>query len=266
MLTDGQTNAGLQDPKLIAKDVAGLYEKSISTTTFGIGEGFNEDLLQKMSTVGGGNFYYIDDDKKLVQMFEDEFGGLSNLCATEVKVEFKLSAGCEVLENLNEYEKSKQAYLISNIVSNNKTYALFKLKLKTPKGSKELNVGQTVVSFKDEDGKSHKITSDIVLAVVTKKEWEEMPVNEEVKVQETLLVIAKNKISATRAIDMGNIEGAKSFLSASVAYASASGSNDARLSAEIGTLNNTLSSTALGSSEGFRKDLSYQSYKTRNNK
>ena len=266
VLTDGQTNAGIVDSGHIAKDVAGLYEKSISTTTFGIGENFNEDLLQKMANSGGGNFYYIDDDTKLSKMFEDEFNGLSNLCANEVKLSFDLKNDAEVLENLNEYEKKAEVFLMPNVQLNNKISALFKLKIKVNKSAKNLNLGSAILSFKDEDGMEQKITVEIKIPVVTKEEWDALESNEEIKVQETLLVIAKNKIAATHYIDAGNFQGAKDLLTQSSFYASASGLNDARLFAESASIDTTLLKAQNSSSEAFRKDLSFQSYQTRYSK
>lgn len=265
ILTDGQTNAGIQNPAHIAKDVAGLYEKSISTTTFGIGEQFNEDLLQKMANAGGGNFYYIDDDAKLSKMFTDEFEGLNNLCATEVKLSFEFKNDAAIVENLNEYEKNGENYLIPNIQLNNKISTLFKIKLKVGK-SKTLNLGNVILSYKDEDGMEQKLTMEVKVPVLSKENWEALPSNEEIKVQETLLVIAKNKIAATHAIDIGNIAGARDLLTRSAFYASASGLNDSRLMAESVSLDSTLLKSQNSSAESFRKDLSYQSYQTRYSK
>jgi Ca-activated chloride channel homolog len=265
ILTDGQTNAGIQNPAHIAKDVAGLYEKSISTTTFGIGEQFNEDLLQKMANAGGGNFYYIDDDTKLSKMFADEFDGLNNLCATEVKLSFEFKNDTAILENLNDYEKKGESYMIPNVQLNNKISALFKIKVKVGK-AKNLNLGSVVLSYKDEDGLEQKLTMEVKVPVLSKEDWEALPSNEEIKVQETLLVIAKNKIAATHAIDIGNIAGARDLLTQSAFYASASGLSDSRLMAESASLDTTLLKAQNSSAEAFRKDLSYQSYQTRYSK
>lgn len=265
ILTDGQTNAGIQNPAHIAKDVAGLYEKSISTTTFGIGEQFNEDLLQKMATAGGGNFYYIDDDTKLSKMFEDEFNGLNNLCATEVKLSFDFKNETAILENLNEYEKKGEDYLMPNIQLNNKISALFKIKMKVGKG-KNINLGNVVLNYKDENGLEQKTTIEVKLPIVSKEAWDSLPNNEEIKVQETLLVIAKNKIAATQEIDKGNIMRAKSLLMASSQYVNASGLSDSRLTAESLSLDKTLKSAENSSVGSLRKDLSFQSYQTRYNK
>ena len=61
---------------------------------------FNEDLLEAMSNSGGGNFYFIENDSELESMFNDEFSGLSNVVATDVKLEFK-AEGATIKKQLN---------------------------------------------------------------------------------------------------------------------------------------------------------------------
>ena len=59
LLTDGQANTGKTNPDDICVDVSRIANKNISTSTFGIGCGFNELLLSSMSQTGLGNFYFI---------------------------------------------------------------------------------------------------------------------------------------------------------------------------------------------------------------
>jgi Ca-activated chloride channel homolog len=266
LISDGQTNSGEQRNDVIAQNVFSLYQTSISTSTFGLGKDFNEDLLQKMSNSGGGNFYYIDENAKLSDMFEDEFSGLSNLCASEVKISFELNKGVEIAEQMNDLVKEGNAYLFNTISSGQKVSLLFKMALSVKKNSKNYTIGTLFIDSKDENGSEIQQKIELKLPVVSTEEWDKLEYNEELKVQETLMIIAKNKISATQALDKGDIQGAQGYLNASVAFVGASGLNDSRLSAENSVLLSTLTNSANYSSEEFRKDLSYQSYKTRYSK
>jgi Ca-activated chloride channel homolog len=266
ILTDGQTNAGVRDPEHICKDVNGLYQKSISTTTFGIGLQFNEDLLQKMATSGGGNFYYINDDNQLSQMFADEFGGLNNTCATEIKLTLNLHKDAQVVSNLNDFSSTNNVYNIPDMVYNNKMNGLFKIKINVAKKTKSFDLGTVSLSFKLADGTHQTITSELKYDVLNQKNWDSLAFHEEVKVQEMLLVVAQNKLQAIKSIDMGDINGAKSFLSRSANLVGACGMSDSRLSSEITSLNQTLSCADSIGTDALRKDISYQSYKTRFNK
>lgn len=262
VLSDGQTMQGITNPKAICKDVAALYGKGITTTTFGIGEGFNEDLLQSMANVGGGNFYFIEEEKDFPAMFSEEFSGLSNLCAKNVKLSFELEKGVTV-ENLNSFEFNDGFYSIPQVTSLGKIAALFKFSTKVGKATKH-KLGSMTLTYQTQDGVEQNLTVKMTLPLLSREEWDKMQDNEEIKVQETLQIIAHNQTLATKAIDAGNIAGAKSLLAQSSAFIGSCGLSDARLDEQNSTL-----AVSLAKSEDanvFRKDLAYNSYKTRNSK
>ena len=62
------------------------FNPSISTSTFGVGEGFNEHLLEAMSNQGGGNFYYIDTPKAIPDLFLREFKELAAVTARTIPI------------------------------------------------------------------------------------------------------------------------------------------------------------------------------------
>ena len=45
LLSDGHVNEGVTDTEVIAKQVAGLSTRGISTSAFGLDKGFDEDLM-----------------------------------------------------------------------------------------------------------------------------------------------------------------------------------------------------------------------------
>lgn len=71
---------------------------------------------------------------------------------------------------------------------------MFKLKVKVGKGSENHLVGNVVISFKDSDGVHHIEKQEIKNIVVSKKEWDELSYNQEVKVQETLMIVANKNL------------------------------------------------------------------------
>lgn len=265
ILTDGQTNHGIQNVDTICTNVSNIYKNSISTTTFGIGEGFNENLLEKMANSGAGNFYYVDDDKKLNQMFTDEFSGLSNIAGNQIQLKLELK-NSSIVKQFNDMELTDNIYVIPNITAHSKFSALFKLSLKIKSNQKNLNLGIIHCSYIDENGNSCEEKIEVNVPVVDEKEYDSADWNQEVKVQETLLTIALNKVQATQALNIGDINSAKTLLSQSVALSGSCGFNDSRLLAETQTLNSTLACADTSSLEGLKKDISYQSYKTRYSK
>ncbi len=64
LLTDGQANAGETNADRIASDVHGLAKRGVTTSTMGLGNDYNEDLLEAIATSGDGNgigFQGVDD-------------------------------------------------------------------------------------------------------------------------------------------------------------------------------------------------------------
>ncbi len=86
LLTDGLANAGIVDLEELARHAKELSRRGISTSTFGVGEGFNEHLLEAMSNQGGGNFYYIDKPSSIPDFFLREFKELAAVTAWDVEV------------------------------------------------------------------------------------------------------------------------------------------------------------------------------------
>lgn len=261
VLTDGQTNAGICNKEEISSNVKKLYEKSITTTTFGIGEQFNEDLLLEMSSVGGGNFYYIDDDNKLEIMFKEEFSGLKNIAASNVKLMIEFTKNMKVIEQFNQLSTLNNEYILSDIYNEKKNSLLFKLSI--PENETEIEV-ILMLKYKDEHGeeKFERIESKIL--ATTQEEWDNLPFNQEVKVQETLLIVANNKIAATRALDSGDVNLAHNILMTSQMQVNNSEYQDSRLNNEVENINVALLDAKEGKS--LRKIIATQSYQTRYNK
>lgn len=72
LLTDGQANHGITDPRELAAHAAALRERGIRTSTFGVGGDFDERLLGGMSDAGGGNSYFIDRPARIPEMIGSE--------------------------------------------------------------------------------------------------------------------------------------------------------------------------------------------------
>lgn len=265
VLTDGQANVGIVNPKEIENNIFKLSKKSISTTCMGIGEGFNEKLLEAMSNAGSGNFYFIENDSELESMFNDEFAGLSNVVATDVKMKF-IPTHSTIKQQLNSFVEKEGEYLLSNIFNGKTLDILFEFNVKVKKNQKNIEIGKLLLSYANEKGQIEHKEIELVIPVVSKETWDNMDYNKEVKVQETLMIVANNKFEMASAIERGDVEYAKGLMAASANAVGSTGYVDARLMKESATLNATLSSSDNMSSESLKKSILYQSYQTRNSK
>lgn len=269
LLSDGQTINGERNTDVIADNVRMLSSKSISTSTFGVGEDFNEDLLLKMSKNGNGNFYFIAEDNNFDQMFSEEFTGLSNIVATEIKLKLDLTNKVKLKEEFNELKKENDFYLIQDLTSKSNLSILFDLNTELLPKTNNVNLGKIIIEYKNEKGEKEVIEKELLVEQVSEKDWEKLNENKEVKIQEILLIVAKNKIKASIEVGRGNRDIASSILRASASILNDNNINDQRLGNERSTLETTITGFAnleANSNEGLKKSLMYQSYKTTSGK
>jgi len=93
LLTDGLANVGITDLEELGMHAAQLLLRGVSTTTFGVGMGFNEHLLEYMANQGGGRFYFIEHPNQIPSIFQQEFQEMMSITAKDVEVELEVPIG-----------------------------------------------------------------------------------------------------------------------------------------------------------------------------
>lgn len=269
VLSDGVTYSGIVDPLEICKNVGLLNKKGVSTTTIGIGSDFNEDLLQNMSSSGGGNFYYVKDIKDFDDVFNQEFTGLLNVSGSEIGLGFDFDSGFEVLEQLNQIELKDGTYNVSDISGGKKVSLLFKIKTPIKKDfdiKTKIDVGTLVLTYKDNTGKKVKEEIKIEMPVLKNKKWSDLEFNKEIKVQDMLLEIANEKLKSGDLASSGNIDGAKDILRGVSALTISAGIEDDRLTDSLKTLEDSIKMADEMNSGDFKKTMMYATYRSRTSK
>jgi Ca-activated chloride channel family protein len=87
LLTDGLANVGITDPAQLSHHAAELRARGVSTSTFGVGNDFDERLLQELADAGGGHFYYIADAPQIRDAITSEVGETLEIVARDVHLE-----------------------------------------------------------------------------------------------------------------------------------------------------------------------------------
>ncbi len=112
LLSDGLANVGITNSEQLGAITKSFFEEDrISISTFGVGAGYNEDLMANIATQGGGNYYFIDSPEKLPSMFEEELKGMSKVIAQNTQLE--ITFPYEVLSH-------KKTYAYNSTVKGNK--------------------------------------------------------------------------------------------------------------------------------------------------
>ena len=129
LLSDGQTNRGNKNPQRICEQVAALAEAGVTTTTVGLGEDFNEELMTAMAQAGQGRSHYGERAIDLAETFDAEIGLLSQLQWRNV--EMCIVNGSDQIALLNSYERAGNAWRMPSIAMGSECWALVRIPMQT---------------------------------------------------------------------------------------------------------------------------------------
>ena len=129
LLSDGCANAGLVDPQAIWAQCVEFAGAGVGTSTYGLGSGFNEDLMIGMARSGHGTSYYGESADDLMDPFREEFDLLNALCARRLKLEIEPAPGVKVTM-LNEYgAASDHAWWLPDLAYGGEAWAIVRFKV-----------------------------------------------------------------------------------------------------------------------------------------
>lgn len=112
LLTDGQANHGITSPDDLARHARSQRLRRVTTSTIGLGEGFNEFLLGRLSEEGGGNFYFAARADELPGFVGRELGEVLSVVARDASLQIRVPEGVEV-ESLNDYPCARDGATLS---------------------------------------------------------------------------------------------------------------------------------------------------------
>ncbi len=103
LLSDGNANVGeTTETEAIATLCADAAQKGVTTSTYGLGRDFNEELMVEMGKRGAGNHYYGDTAADLFEPFAEEFDLIANLHSRHVRLSLATPQGIKI-NLLNDY-------------------------------------------------------------------------------------------------------------------------------------------------------------------
>jgi len=197
LLSDGEANRGERDPEVIAAHCAQWADQGITTSTYGLGASFNEDLMVAMAERGGGSQYFGQTADDLMGPFEQELSLIDSRCLTEVKVSFRAPAGVTV-DVLNELPVDGGIYRLPDLAYGAETWALLRLTIPTWMLDSVLSdtpVLHVQVSGRARDGATTALElAHLRLPVLSREAWQQSPVDELVQRRVT-------EVAAAHALD-----------------------------------------------------------------
>lgn len=160
LLSDGQANVGLRDPEPIAAQCAEMAAAGVTTSTYGLAENFNEELMFAMANSGRGNAYYGQTAEDLMDPFQQELDLIAALCARSLRLSVTAAEGVGV-EIVNRYAAAPGGRtMLPDLAYAGEAWALVRLSLpKALQANTEGNIRVLTVTlgYQDLDGKTHDL-------------------------------------------------------------------------------------------------------------
>jgi Ca-activated chloride channel family protein len=214
LLSDGQANAGLTDQRQIAEKVAGLTARGIGASAFGLGDGFDEDLMGAMAGAGDGTLAFIESPGQLADLYASELQGLASTAGKRVSLGIRAKGGAELVDLLNDLDATEFG----------------NFRLPNLRAGQELNVGvrlqlpawapdQELLSVRlawDAPGCSERqsLIQTLTLPVMAAADLKELDADPAVAEQLALLKANRERRRAIEQLDLGDFKAAESTLMA----------------------------------------------------
>ncbi|MBD2394684.1 VWA domain-containing protein [Cyanobacterium aponinum FACHB-4101] len=266
LLSDGLANVGETNPDVIGNDVNGLSKRGVNTTTMGIGDDFNEDLMQGMALSGDGNYYFIQNPDQLPSIFNAELQGIMATIGQKVSLGINAFSPVELVDVFNDLDKTEFGnYKLPNLVAGNDIDVV--LRLKIPAMTNSVPLVDFRLAYDDNETQSRKVTHhQLQLPVVNSAQLHDYLFNEEVKAKVAQLMASRAKEEAIASLDRGDVWGTKERLQEAKEEMMASGVCFDMIAPEVAEMDNLLEDLERGESKSMRKKALFQNYSKRRNR
>jgi Ca-activated chloride channel family protein len=265
LITDGLANVGLTSTDEIVSQAKGLFERGVGTSTVGIGEDFNEDLLIPMARAGGGNAWHVAEAADMQRIFAVELEGLLAQFAREVSLGLVPSDGVRVSDLLNDFELTETGrYRLPDLQAGSPLDVVLRLHLPARAAGERMRILDLRVGYTPREARGAEVLKQAFeVEFAEAHEVEVLPLNPEVTRAVRLLMNARARREAVSHMDHGDYAAASHVIasarSATLAYcASRPEDEEARAdSEELSGLTDSLEDR--GRDKMSRKLLEYSS-------
>lgn len=212
LLSDGNANVGeITETEPIAALCQEAAMKGVTTSTYGLGRDFNEDLMVGMAKRGQGNHYYGDTAADLFEPFAEEFDLISNLHSRHVKLALGAPDGVK-MTLLNDYPvEAREGFpliRLPDIPYGAEAWAIIELEipagLALESGNQLLQVG--VTAFTPEGAPIAFPEASLALKALSPAAWDAVLPDSLVAGRLAELAVAQLLVQARKAADAGDWE------------------------------------------------------------
>ncbi|HEY7417484.1 MAG TPA: VWA domain-containing protein [Ktedonobacteraceae bacterium] len=236
LLTDGIANVGITDPEHIASEAAGVREHTnISTSTFGIGNDYNELLLGPMAVAGGGQFHHLRTADEITKTFVGELGGLLAVAVRHVRLELELEPEmqAELISPYWEHTSShRHSIAIGDLQSEEERHVVIRLGF-PEQGAQEMRVIRARLVWQGDENEFHTDWQELRFFYASESACDGEAQNADVMHQVGLHEADRARREAISANNRGDLTRARDYLKKTAQAVSAYAGNDSALQNEI---------------------------------
>ena len=203
----------------IVSQARGLNERGVSTSTIGIGDDFNEELLVPMAESAGGNAWHAKSGLDLKRIFDVELQGLVAQFAHTVSMGVIPTDGVEVVEILNDFEDTETGrYKLPNLQASNPLEVVVRLKVPAQAAGTKLRLVDVRLGVQRQDSTSVEVVKEFLeVEFAHADEVERLLSNPDVITAVELLNNARARREVVACMDAGQFEEAQNILVARMA-------------------------------------------------
>ena len=216
LLTDGLANEGITKPDHLAQLASNQKKNGITTSTIGVGGGYDEFLLGRMAEYGGGSTYFIEDPDNAPSVFKEELGYLKSMAASQVSLTFRPKEQGLTFEQLNTYKKNTdESYSLGDFFSGQSKSILFEMALPPMPLGENTYIGDVEITYRSTTGDEitdESISMPITIDVVSEKIFQNEVPNKDVTLEAALLLVARAKAKSITLADNGKYDDAAEIL------------------------------------------------------
>jgi Ca-activated chloride channel family protein len=277
LLSDGLANVGPSSTSALKGLGRSLSRQSVSVSTIGVGDDYNEDLMAGLAEASDANYYYVQDAEKLPEIFAKELGGLQTVTARDVHVVITCGSDVEPIDLIGRPEKfvDRQAVVeFSPFASGQNRYLFLRCRVKANDAVKQIDLASVKVTYRDEiNGSQEADTEQNVQLGVTTNEMEAAgSMNQTIAAERELQLNALAKDEAMSDADAGNFSNAAKSLRSNAQALQAVAANapapmrDSLESKAKEQIARAEEIDASGMSKSLRKQIQIESFNRKNGK
>ncbi len=192
LLTDGQASVGVTDRDRLGAMSEAIYKAGVTTTTMGLGQGFDDDLLIDIASKGNGTYYYLAAPSDIPAAFGRELEGVFSISAQDTRIKLIPHPDIESVELQHQLpcEPLPDGLLIrvGDVSCSAPRQVLFHMSIS--KKSESTTAGKISVTYTDGSG---KVSDAHILGI---------PLPEKTSLEDVRVIVAEDlKLRVANAVD-----------------------------------------------------------------